>query len=157
MYKRQVAHSYRLRTGELRWELPQVPSPLRPVVYSLSHLASQLQSATQALSNGRGDYARLYPLLAPEQLQQMAGTVRTPLYDYAMRLREASGRRETRPRQNKHASSPNLTPTPNADTVLSPDSMALAASDADKTFEAQADETDATSDTFLFIPAGDSE
>ena len=82
-----VAHSYRLRTGELRWELPQVPSPLRPVVYSLSHLASQLQSATQALSNGRGDYARLYPLLAPEQLQQMAGTVRTPLYDYAMRLR----------------------------------------------------------------------
>ena len=35
--------------------------------------------------------------------------------------------------------------------------MALAASDADKTFEAQADETDATSDTFLFIPAGDSE
>ena len=22
-----VAHSYRLRTGELRWELPQVPSP----------------------------------------------------------------------------------------------------------------------------------
>ena len=152
-----VAHSYRLRTGELRWELPQVPSPLRPVVYSLSHLASQLQSATQALSNGRGDYARLYPLLAPEQLQQMAGTVRTPLYDYAMRLREASGRRETRPRQNKHASSPNLTPTPNADTVLSPDSMALAASDADKTFEAQADETDATSDTFLFIPAGDSE
>ena len=120
-------------------------------------IRDRLQSATQALSNGRGDYARLYPLLAPEQLQQMAGTVRTPLYDYAMRRREASGRRETRPRQNKHASSPNLTPTPNADTVLSPDSMALAASDADKTFEAQADETDATSDTFLFIPAGDSE
>lgn len=42
-----VAHSYRLRTGDLRWELPQVPSPLRPVVYSLSHLASQLQNATQ--------------------------------------------------------------------------------------------------------------
>ena len=27
-----VAHSYRLRTGELRWDLPRVPSPLRPVV-----------------------------------------------------------------------------------------------------------------------------
>lgn len=151
-----VAHSYRLRTGELHWELPVVPSPLRPVVYSLSHLAAQLQSATQNLTNGRGDYARLYPLLAPDQLLQMVGTVRTPLYDYAMRLREASGRREPRTRQSKHISSSGLNPTPNSETVLSPESTALAASDADKNSE-QTDETDVTSGTFLLSPEGDSE
>ena len=151
-----VAHSYRLRTGELHWELPLVPSPLRPVVFSLSHLAAQLQSATQNLTNGRGDYARLYPLLAPEQLLQMVGTVRTPLYDYAMRLREASGRREPRTRQSKHTSSSGLPPAPNSETVLSPESTALATSDADKNPE-QTEETDVTSDTFHLSPEGDSE
>lgn len=151
-----VAHSYRLRTGDLHWELPLVPSPLRPVVFSLSHLAAQLQSATQNLTNGRGDYARLYPLLAPEQLQQVVGIVRTPLQDYAARLREAMGRRDFRARQSKQTPSFTPNPAPNSETALSPDSAALVTSDADKTSE-QPDETDATPDTFLRLQADDNE
>lgn len=86
----------------------------------------------------------------------MAGTVRTPLYDYAMRLREASGRRETAPGRTSTLRRPTLPHTQCGHGTF-PGQYGLAASDADKTFEAQADETDATSDTFLFIPAGDSE
>lgn len=146
-----VAHSYRLRTGDLRWELPQVPSNLRPVVYSLSHLASQLQFAAQNLTNGRGDYARLYPLLAPEQLQEVVTTVRAPLVTYATRLREAMGRRESRSRQSRQAQPSTPTSFSNAESELKDDVPLTPVEDKIEQTE------DAASDTFLLLPEGDSE
>ena len=144
-----VAHSYRLRTGDLRWELPQVPSPLRPVVYSLSHLASQLQFATQNLTNGRGDYSRLYPLLAPEQLQEVVTIVRAPLVTYATRLREAMGRREPRSRQSRQAQPSNPTSVVKAETEITEDTT------LDTPVDDKSEQTeDAASDTFLLLPEG---
>lgn len=131
-----VGHSYRLRNGELRWELPLVPLPLRPVVYTLSHLASQIQSATRGLTTGRGNYALLYPLLSPEQMQSVVEQVRPPLMGYTSRLRAAQGWRERRA---------NTTPAPQSgdssqDSALKSDKTSLSSSEA--MADAKPDETD---------------
>lgn len=91
-----VGHAHRNPAGVLNWELPQVPEPLRPLVYSLSRLIGDSQATMAALMNGRGDFTRAFELLNPTYVQAMTDKIRVEMQAYSAALREAGGRR-TRP------------------------------------------------------------
>lgn len=81
----------------LNWELPQVPEPLRPLVYSLSRLIGDSQATMAALVNGRGDFSRAFELLNPTYVQAMTDKIRAEMQAYSAALREAGGRRTRQP------------------------------------------------------------
>lgn len=108
-----VGHAHRNAAGVLNWELPQVPEPLRPLVYSLSRLIGDSQAAMVALVNGRGDFTRAFELLNPTYVQGITDKIRAEMQAYSAALRDAGGRRPrpvAQPQQKQAAEQPSAAP-----------------------------------------------
>lgn len=98
-----VAHSYRNReTNDFIWTFPSVPTPFRPVVYTLSRMVMEFEAALSSAVQGRGDFAQVVLLIDPGKIENLTQDVRQIFQVYIDELRNASGRnrRPGRPRQS---------------------------------------------------------
>lgn len=108
-----VAHAFKAGPErQLQWVVPVVPEHLRVLVYATSRLINEFQETLACLQNGRGDFAKAFTLLNPENMLEMVNRFGDEMQTYTQQLRDANGRfNRTGQQRGRRSNGPRPAPT----------------------------------------------